>query len=247
MLNHSSRSFRKIALAAAGASAALMLVACSGGGATGSAPAPQATVTVTETPSEPSSTTPTSSSTQSSASTVETELSSGSAHAPDAVIGDNAANFRLGAATPGDGTSEDVEVEASARQKNASGFNEAWIEILDRDSNGLLRFPLSDGSATVMVNFRFKADTDVNCAVDLEVYDATGHETLGAATHLESSGDNECSILATGAIKTGDAFAEFSEPGEYYIVVQAQQADHDPIRLAQKILITSGEISDGES
>lgn len=247
MLDHSSRSFRKITLAAAGASTAFALVACSGVGGTGSGPDTQTpqvqeTVTVTETPSESTSATPTSS-TQSSAPTSERESSPAPIQAPGTVIGDDAANFRLGATTPGDGKPKDVQVEASARQKDASGFDEARMEILDRDSNGVLRFPLSDGSARVMVNFEFEAATDVNCAVDMEVYDAEGHETLSASTRLESFGDNECSITATGGFKTGDSYAEFSEPGEYYIVIQAQQADHEPIRLAQKVLITSGEIS----
>ena len=183
------------------------------------------------------------SSTQSSAPTSERESSPAPIQAPGTVIGDDAANFRLGTTTPGDGKPKDVQVEASARQKDTSGFDEARMEILDRDSNGVLRFPLSDGSARVMVNFEFEAATDVNCAVDMEVYDAEGHETLSASTRLESFGDNECSITATGGFKTGDSYAEFSEPGEYYIVIQAQQADHEPIRLAQKVLITSGEIS----
>ena len=250
MLDHSSRSFRKIALAAAGASTVLVLAACSGGGGTGSGPETQTprgqeTVTVTEAPSETAQTTTTSSADHSAGPQTSSVTARGSSQAPDNVVGDNPVNSRIGGTEPGKGSPVPIEVAASGSQLSNGGFDEAWIEFLDDGANGLLRFPMIDGLATVRVNLKFKANSMSSCQATMEVYDADGYESLAASSRVHALDGNSCNIQAGPAFSTGDSQAEFSEPGEYYIVVQAQQADHDPIRLAQKVLITSGELSDG--
>ena len=221
-----------------------MLAACSGGGGTGSGPETQApqvqeTVTITEAPSE--TTQPTS--TSSAGPRTSSATARASSQAPDNVVGDNPVNFRIGGTEPGKGSPASIQVTASGSQLSNGGFDEAWIEFLDDGANGLLRFPMVDGLATVRVNLKFKANSMSSCQATMEVYDADGYESLAASSRVHALDGNSCNIQAGPAFSTGDSQAEFSEPGEYYIVVQAQQADHEPIRLAQKVLITSGEIS----
>lgn len=243
-MNSHTRTPGKMITAATSASMLLLLAACAGfGQQTGEVPT-QAPVTITETA------TPTEA--ESEAETTEYEAESETAEdstsasysddedVPASVVGDDPNLFRLGTTEPGPGTAENITIEATSKQENAGGFKDAFVTVLKNQANGVLQYPMIDGAATVYLNMKFPNQTVETCQASIEVYDADGKETNRADTHFERKGDNKCHIGGGNSVHTGMAYAEFTQLGEYYIVVEAQQADYEPIRIAQKVLVTAG-------
>lgn len=246
MYFHESHGFRRIALLATGVSASLLLAAC-GGAAEETPPAPQqqAAPTVTESTIAPATSTSATTPTQPSVSPSASATPSDRRQVPSSVMGGDASNFRLGGTEPGSGTPKDVLVEASGRMLQNGGFTEAWMRIPSDGANGVLQFPLVDGTAEVQLHWRFEGNTQATCESGVEVYDSNGDASLFADAWARFDEGRPCLVESTGMFMFGEAAAEFTEPGEYYIVVHGGQSDYDQIRIAQKVLITSGEVGHG--